>query len=153
MPRYTPNPTNVIAGFAVYPKGVYYIELGTPVAFATKEGSDKSNYGINFPAKIVSSIDQPSWVGKPMPTRCFQHSDGGLSYSKGIQMAALGVKKDDEFNEKFGGEDWSFDTDDKSCGGGWHKMANQVIGVEIGEVEFNKQTQTEQTGKTRYFAL
>lgn len=151
MPRIVPDPTKAVSGFLTYPKGEYVVEIRDPKSFYTPPRPGKNeNYGVRFDGKIISSIDQPGFVGKPFPVQCFQHTDGALDFSKGIQMAALGCKKDEEFNEKYGGEDWSFNTDDKSCGEGWHKMSGQVIKVTIGDVKMDPTTGDEQTGNMKY---
>lgn len=149
MPIFKPDPTKATSGFLTYQKGTYRVELKEPVAFAGGKPG-KENYGVRFPATIVSSIDQPGMIGKPFPQTCYQHTEGSLNYSKGIQMAALGCKKDDEFNEKFGAEDWGFNTDDKSCNGGWWKMKGQVIDIEVGETQISTETGDEQTGNMKF---
>lgn len=148
MPRFTYDPKNATSGFLTYPKGTYLVELGEPFSFAAT-GKNGENYGVKFPGKIKSSIDQPAFVNKPWPQTLYLHTDGACNYSKAIQMAALGCRKDQEFNDKYGDEDWSYNTDDKSCGAGWHLMKGQVIVITAGDVTMNDKGD-EQTGQLNY---
>lgn len=150
MPRFTPDPTKVASGFLTYPKGTYRVELGQAQSFISKNKAGVENHGVKFTGKIVSSIDNPAFVGKPHPITCYQHTEGSEAFSKAIQMAALGCKKDAEFDAKFGTEDWTYNTDDKSAGEGWHKMDGQVIDITYGETGINTETGDEQSGNAKY---
>lgn len=150
MPRYEPNPTNVSFGFLVYPKGSYRVEISSPKAFESKDASGKvKNYGIRFAGKILTSIDQPSFVGKPHPITLYMHTPGAESFSKQIQAAALGCRKDAEFNEKYGDKKWGFDTEDGSVDDGWHLMDGQVLDITYDDVKVGDNGD-EQSGNARY---
>ncbi len=137
MPRYTPDPSKIASGFPVFPKGTFRLEVGEPKAFANKDKQNPNvvkNYGVFTPSKCVSSIDVPTMVGKNFGRINFwQHSEGGETYSKSVLNAILGCKNDDEFAEKYGAEDWSFNTDDGSCGSGWHLVKGKVVDVVCGD--------------------
>jgi hypothetical protein len=149
-PRFTPNPKAATSGFITYPKDTYVVELGEPKAFFKQGSNGKGdNYGVRFAGKIREAASNTQLIGKPFPLTLYLHTEGAENYSKGIQMAALGDRKDEEFNEKHGDLDWSFNTDDGSCGGGWHEMKGQAIKIEVGDVKMNEK-QEEQTGDMRF---
>lgn len=140
MPRFNPDPSKVTVGFPVYPKGTYLVEVSAPKTFyrlgkqdATSGRTKDDNYGVQFASSKIA--DGPE-KGKPFPITCMMHTEGSQSFSKIIQMAVLGYNpKDDKdqerFNEVEGVGDWSFNTDDNSCGDQWHKMKGRVVAVDV----------------------
>lgn len=131
MPRFDFNPSDVSSGLPVFPKGSYEVVLGEPKSFyrAGKNGKP-DNYGIFFKSKI----GEGAHAGKPLMINCYQHNEDSKGFSKQYQMSALGfvpVKQDDDFNKAHGSEDWSFNTDDNSCGNGWHLMKGQTIIIDF----------------------
>lgn len=139
MPRYQPDPTKASFGFPLFQKGMYRLELGEPKSFAAKDGS---NYGVRVNGKVITSNDHPELVGKQFPISLYMHTEGAENYSKGVYAKALGCKTDAEFNEKYGGEDWSFNTDDASVGSGWHLLKGTVIDVVCGEPAVSEKSKT-----------
>lgn len=134
MPRFAPDPSKVAAGIPVYPKGTYNVVLGEPKSFF-KENVEKgtSNHGVRFTGRIKGDAQ---FENKPFIVTCYMHTEGAESYSKGMQMAALGYNPqsaadDAAFNENHGSDDWTYNTDDNSCGEGWHKMKGQVIQFDL----------------------
>lgn len=140
MPRFNPDPSKVTIGFPVYPKGTYLVELSDPKTFYRVGKQDASgaakadNYGVQFAASKIA--DGPE-KGKPFPITCMMHTPGSEGFSKVIQMAVLGYNpKDDKEQERFNiteAGDWSFNTDENSCGDQWHKMKGKVVAVDVDE--------------------
>jgi hypothetical protein len=152
MPRFTPRPDSVTFGFPIFDKGIYRVEVGEPKAFLNPGKNGKiDNHGVRLSGKIIQSDDHPEMVGKPHPIQLFQHTEGALSFSKGIQAAILNETKDSEFNEKYGNLDWGYDTDDGSCGQGWHILKGKIVNVEYGDKKFDNATGNEQSGDAKYF--
>lgn len=150
MPRFTPDPTKATFGFPVFQKGVYRIELGEPKSFfGVGKGGKPDNYGVRYPAKVIDS-DNHEMVGKNFnPITLYQHSEGACNYSKQVEAAILGTRNDEEFNTDYGSEDWSFNTDDGSCGSGWYLLKGQVVDVEVGDPSVNE-NQDQQTNILKY---
>lgn len=139
MAKFGFNPANVDASIPILPKDQYEFILGDPVAFigkAIEEGSDKEqNHGVRFPL-VVAEGDKK---GKRIFFNGYQHSEGARSFTKGLQMTALGYKLRDadeeaRFNTDHANDDWSYDPDTKTCGEGWHAMKGQrvLITIDIG---------------------
>lgn len=145
MPRYNPDPSKVAFGFAKYEKGIYRLEIGEPKAFAFKDKTDptkETSWGVRLPAKVIASDDYPAMVGKQFnPINLFKHSEGGETYSKGVEAAILGAKNDEEWNNKYLGMDFSYNTDDGSVGDYYHLLKGKIVDVECGEPEKPKDKQ------------
>lgn len=143
MGRYEADLTKVSAGFTIYPKGEYEFSFGTPKAFK-REGKKGANFGVGFPLTCMEVHDgDPNMKGKKHYYNGFMHSEGAQSFTKGMVMAAYGYVTDQKaeknqqaFDEKFAGEDWSFDPDNGSVGSVFKDMEGKriiyVLDVEAG---------------------
>lgn len=145
MARYTPDPTKVSATIPVLPKNIYEFIIGEPKAFQrTSKTKGTESHGVMFPLTVAEGDMQ----GKKLYFNCFQHSEGGISFSKRFQIAACNIDVtadgEAEFDSMFGLEDWSYDTDAKTVGEAWlGLMGNRILAdldVKAGE---NNQPQQE----------
>jgi hypothetical protein len=134
MPRFNPDPSKVTTGFPVYPKGRYQVTIGEPKSFfkaATQVGK-VDNHGVRFASKISGEgVENKSFM-----ISCFMHTPESEGFSKAVQMAALGYNPRDNaaqarFNEEKATLDWTYNTDDASCGDGWHEMKGKVVNVDL----------------------
>lgn len=142
MPRYDSNPAEVVAGFAVYPKARYTVEVGEPKP-SKYTAKDELKAGIRYNLRIVDG----EFKGKSMSYFGDELNDFGKAANKRLIMAAHGLEISDENEKKFNTEisptlDWYFNTDDNSLGSGWLSAKGKVIDV---EVDIN--TDKEGTGK------
>lgn len=131
MGRFDFNPTEVSAGFPVFDKGAYQFVIGEPKSFykAATDPAKKDNYGVRYVLKVNDGVDKD----KKFIQNCFMHTPESAGFSKQFMMAALGYKKDEEkrFDEEQGGQDWSYDPDNNSCGDGWHQLKGHVVEIEF----------------------
>lgn len=151
MPRFDFNPADASSGIQIYPKGEYIITLGEATSFyAAGKNGKADNAGVIFRAKIAEGEKK----GKPVMVRCYYHTQEARDYSKSIQMSALGYTprkngEDERFNKDKSGLDWTFNTDDKSCGEGWHSMSGQSIKWEA-DISINIETGEQQQKTLSY---
>lgn len=123
MGRYEADLTKVSAGIPVFPKGDYEFTVGTPKAFKRK-GKKGENWGVGLNVTCVEVLDgDPAYKGKKSYISLFMHSEGAQGFSKQTVMALYGYTTDPKsenneqaFNEKFAGEDWSYDPESGKCG-------------------------------------
>lgn len=151
MPRFNPDPTKATAGMLILPKDSYTFELGEPKAFIFDKNPEKVSYGIQYPL-IVASEGQ--FKGRTVMHRLFLHSDAAAGMAKQFQMIAAGYAplkpgSESAWNDENGGKDWSFDTDDKSVGSGWHELKGKIVSADVDIVE--REGNQNQTFKFRVY--
>lgn len=134
MPNYNYDPSSAVASFEVFPKDEYEVQIGEPKAFIKQSGEgDKAHdsYGIRFPL----IIKEGAYAGKKMFYSTYLHSEGGQSFAKRFQMAALGYGKgkpeEDRFNNDMRGKDWSFDPETGGVGDAWREFVGKRIIVAV----------------------
>lgn len=140
--RYESNIAEVVAGFVVYPKGEYTVEVGEPKAaeYNTKDGLKA---GVRFPLRIADG----EFKGKTVSYFGDELNDFGKAANKRLVMAACGYenKEADEkrFNEEVGNKfSWGFNTSEGTCDEGWLQAKGKALIVEL---DIN--TDKEGTGK------
>lgn len=134
MPRFAPDPSKTTIGFPVYPKGRYTVILGEPKSFykAATQAGKQDNHGVRFTSKISGG----EFDGKVFMINCYMHTPDSEGFSKVVEMAALGYnprdnKEQERFNAEKGHLDWSYNTDDNTCGDGWHEMKGKAIYADL----------------------
>lgn len=134
MPRFNPDPTQASGGITNLPKDSYTFEVSNFKAFDMSkdlpDGSRKESYGVQFEAKVVS---EGAYKGRKIYPRLWLHNDGSRNAAKGFLLAVTGYtsRQENEWNGEYGGKDWSFDTDDKSVGSGWHELSGKLIAADV----------------------
>lgn len=104
-------------------------------------------FGVMYVLEITQAGD-PTLVGKSVSQTCWLHSEKSGSLVKQFMMAALGYPPNDpssegRFNEDFGDEDWSADSDAGTMGSGWARLVGARIGAST-TVTINKNNGREQ---------
>ena len=128
MPRFEPDPSKISATIAILEKDEYEFLVGEPKSFEKKNADGTiANYGIRYPLTVMEG---PRKGAKQFQT-CYQHTEGSEAFSKRFVMACLGYDgtPDGEkaFDSAYAGRDWSFNTDDGSCGEVWRECANKRV--------------------------
>lgn len=138
MPRYTHDPSRVQATIAILSKAEYEFEIGQPKPFERTAKKGHQSYGIRFPITVVSAQGN----GKRTVYTCYLHSDGAAGMTKQFQMAVCGfeVKQENEqeFDEKYAGDDWSFNPETGEIGEAWQKFKGAHVVNDL-DVEMRKQ--------------
>jgi len=141
MPRYDNSPKDVTATIPIFPKGDYEFSLGEPKPFARTNPEGKLSHGVRFPLVCEEVLEEgdPNFKGKRTLLSCYMHTEGGVSYSKQVQMAVFGFEKNPEgeaaFNEEHGDQDWSYNTDEDalSVGDKWAEMQGKRVVISMDE--------------------
>jgi hypothetical protein len=111
------DPTQVVAGFAVFPKDEYEFEVKDAKAFQRTNKKGEETYGIRFQLIGRSSVAD----GKKSMYTCYMHSDGAQSFSKQFLMAVYGFNRNDSDEKRFNAEYgdaalWSYDPESGAVG-------------------------------------
>lgn len=137
MPRYTHDPSLVVASLVILPKDEYEFKLGKPKAFERTASKGHQSYGIRIPLTVQGG---PS-SGKRTVFTIYLHSDGAASMGKRFQMAADGFvvneKNEKLYDQQVAGKDWSYDTDTGEVGEEWRKYEGLSLVCDV-DVQFAK---------------
>lgn len=140
-PKYSADLSTVSTGFPVLKPGEYEFQVGDPQSFKRLAGEDKhESYGIGVSLTVVEVIDGDATAKGKKPYRQFyMQNKEGWGFAKAFVMACLGYKNNDVDQQRFDndvkGQDWSFNTDDKSVGEMWKKIRGTrvICAVELGQ--------------------
>lgn len=128
--RYESNPAEVVAGFIVYPKNEYTVEVGEPKGseYSTKDGLKA---GVRFPLRIADGEHK----GKTVSYFGDELNDFGKAANKRLMMAALGYENKEESEKKFNvevvpGHGWGFNSDG-SVDDGWMLAKGKALIVDL----------------------
>lgn len=135
MPRYDVDPSQVSGVITVLDKGEYELLVGEPSAFeqekkdADGKPTGEKSWGVRYGLTVMEGPEK----GAKVIFTCYQHNEGGRSFSKAFQIAAAGFETDRHgekaFDEKYRGSDWSFNSDTKGCGDAWRDLAGKRLTV------------------------
>ncbi len=150
MPIFTPDFTQVDAGFPVHPAGRYQVKITKRKPFVrlkkeNDQGIRETSAGIRFSLEVVGQYDEEgeldtTLAGKPASNNAvYLHSQGGWQFSKPFVMAAFGYSKNEEdaFNEYFQENQENFlfsgdpgDAEDNiEVGSAWDEMVDKLVNV------------------------
>lgn len=129
--RYASNISEVVAGFIVFPKNEYTMEIGEPKA-GEYTANNELKAGIRLPLRIADG----EFKGKVASYFGDELNDFGKAANKRLAMAALGYenKEADEkrFNEEVGNKhSWGFNTADGSVDDGWLLIKGKAVIAEL----------------------
>jgi hypothetical protein len=129
--RYESNIAEVVAGFVVFPKNEYTVEVGEPKAaeYNTKDGLKA---GVRFPLRIADG----EFKGKTVSYFGDELNEFGKAANKRLVMAALGYENKEEsekrFNEEVGTKhSWGFNTSEGTVDEGWLLAKGKALVVDL----------------------
>lgn len=126
--RYEADLTNVVAGFAILEKGEYELAIGEPKSFERPNRAGVLTYGVRYPLVVAEGPEK----GSKVMFTVYTHTPDGMSFGKPFVMAALGYKSGDrnvekQFDAKFKGSDWGFDTESGATGDMWREVTGKRV--------------------------
>lgn len=128
--RYESNPAEVVAGFVVYPKNSYVVEVQEPKGseYSTKDGP-KAGIRVNL------RIADGEFKGKTVSYFGDELNDFGKAANKRLVMAALGYDTKEESEKRFNtevvaGHGWGFNSDG-SVDDGWMLIKGKALVAEL----------------------
>ena len=139
-PRHNFDPSAISSTLEVLPKGDYVVSAGEGKAFekTAKSGPKEGqlSWGIRWPLRVEQVLEgDPNAKGKRVIYSGYMHSDDASGFPKQLLMACLGYeinnRSEREFNEKFAGQDWSYDTDSGAIGDVWRQATGRTVIVSL----------------------
>ncbi len=138
MARYEHDPSAVQSTMQVFPKGDYEFSVGEPKPFERTNAANKLSYGVGFSLKCERVVEgEDNMLGKRAYFSCYQHTEGGCSFSKRFQMSCLGHKGNPQgenaFNDEVAGQNWGFDPDEGTVGDMWSNLTGNRLVISMSE--------------------